>query len=125
MVEPGFSVKQITANRESKVETLNTVLQKKMRFILNGCELPTSFSFEKVGVTDGSVILCISIDSTPNQKALKAFPSDLSNMIQCSVDPSISREKARLLDLRQDQIDNNPKKFRTFLKLQNFQDRDW
>lgn len=123
LIEPGCSIKRVTVDNSWKVETLKSITKENSQFWFNKSEIPQSFTFKSLGITDGSIIVCIKQNYISEHKSNFLENFKTPKMIQNALDPSIMREKARLLDLRQDQIDNNPKKFRQFLRLQNT-DRD-
>lgn len=120
LVEPGISVKRVTVDPQSKIETLNTITKLKSNYVYNGSLMPVMLSFKDMGIKEGSMLMCLNSNSSPKRNFdYNSETIDIDILEAKSMNPEIAREKARLLDLRQTHIDNNPKKFRLFLKLQD------
>ena len=101
----------VNVSKDTLVETLCKCLKinEKTLLIYKGQTLNRSFSFGYYNMQDTEQILCVSKNKEEIQKK-----ADLKKMRLLN---DILREKARVSDLAQLCIDNNPRKYRRYLKI--------
>lgn len=117
ILEAGKSVKEILVQPSQKIGAMNSLYSHRgYNFIWKGQVLGKSHTFEQYGIERESVIVAIGKSEEDMKKWLRKSQDleSLRHRILTSLYPSILVEKARLLDLRQLRIDDNPKILRRY-----------
>lgn len=122
LLEPGKTVKEISVCANHKISTIDSLFNSVNGniYLYDGITLEPDCPFSCYNIKSEAIIVALpNSDSTVSYWVSQSRDTEsLKNRILGSLYPSIQTEKARMIDMMHLKIDDHPKLFRKFYKIQ-------